>query len=62
MFALTDLEFCTMGLCATIVLCTIGLGNRSTTTFDGLPSTSVMRSGVLPTFTLSDLMIGSLTG
>ena len=26
MFALTDLEICTMGLCATIVLCTIGLG------------------------------------
>jgi hypothetical protein len=26
MFALTDLEFCTIGLCATIVLCTIGLG------------------------------------
>jgi hypothetical protein len=26
MFALTDLEICTMGLCATIVFCTIGLG------------------------------------
>jgi hypothetical protein len=25
MFALTDLEICTIGLCATIVLCTIGL-------------------------------------
>jgi hypothetical protein len=27
MFALTDLEICTIGLCATIVLCTIGLAN-----------------------------------
>ena len=27
MFALTDLEICTMGLCATIVLCTVGLAN-----------------------------------
>lgn len=26
MFALTDLEICTIGLCATIVLCAIGLG------------------------------------
>jgi hypothetical protein len=26
MFARTDFEICTMGLCATIVLCTIGLG------------------------------------
>jgi len=24
--SLTDLEICTMGLCATIVFCTIGLG------------------------------------
>ena len=27
MFALTDLEICTIGLCATIMLCTMGLAN-----------------------------------
>jgi hypothetical protein len=39
MFALTDLEICTIGLCATFVLCTIGRATSDYTTFDGPPST-----------------------
>jgi len=60
MFALTDLEICTMGLCATIVLCTIGLANSIYRDLRGPPSTSVMRFGVPPTFTRSDPIVGLL--
>ena len=60
MFALTDLEICTMGLCATIVLCTIVLANSIYRDLDGPPSTSVMRFGVPPIFTRSDPIVGLL--
>src|SRR5215467_15570994 len=60
MFALTDLEICTTASAPPSCSALLASPIRSTAIYDGPPSTSVMRSGVRPTFIRSGPIVGLL--